>query len=649
VYMNPEIDENLGIAHGVKPQTVETMLSQNPDIKAVLLINPTYYGVATDIKQIADIVHEYDIPLIVDEAHGSHLHFHDELPLSAVDAGADMCAQSTHKILGALTQMSVLHVNSDRIDCSRVKQILSLLLTTSPSYPLMASLDCSRRQIAINGYELLSQTIELANTARAGINKIAGFNSFGKEILGRDGIFAFDPTKLTISAKQMGITGFELETLLVDDYNIQVELSDYYNVLALITIGDTEKSIGKLLKALKDISKNFYDKGKKLDKELLRMPPIPAQELIPREAFYSVRHSIPFLESEDKISGEMVMAYPPGIPIIIPGERITKELINYIHELRDAKLHIQGMEDPNLEFINVIEEEDAVYIYTEKMKNMLFGVPMNFGANRSGSEFAPEVLLEYFPETFDEMTIIEIEKQKENFNENTLKYKNTVLHTCEKIASQVNTAVRDGYRPITIGGDHSIAIGTISGVALEKEIGVVWIDAHGDMNTDETTITGHIHGMPLAVLQGYGDRDLVNCFYEGKKIDTKNVVIFGVRDTDYKELEFMKELGVKYIPYDEIVHKGLDVTLQEIKDYLQVENLHIGFDLDSVNPEYAPAVNTPVRNGFTPDEVFATMKFLFKSYTITSVDIVEYNPVNDINNKTADFINELTNFCLNPS
>lgn len=158
IYMNPEVDEELGIAHGVRPQTVENMLKQHPDIKAVLIINPTYYGVATDIKKIADIVHSYDIPLIVDEAHGPHLHFHDELPLSAVDAGADICTQSTHKIIGAMTQMSLLHINSDRIDPNRVQQILSLLHTTSPSYPLMASLDCARRQIATEGYELLVYT-----------------------------------------------------------------------------------------------------------------------------------------------------------------------------------------------------------------------------------------------------------------------------------------------------------------------------------------------------------------------------------------------------------------------------------------------------------------------------------------------------------
>lgn len=617
IYMTPEIDEDLGIAHGVRPQTVENMLKQDPDIKAVLIINPTYYGVATDIKKIADIVHKYDIPLIVDEAHGPHLHFHPELPISAVDAGADMCTQSTHKIIGAMTQMSLLHVNSDRIDINRVKQILSLLHTTSPSYPLMASLDCARRQIATQGKELLDKAIKLANRFRMEVNRIPGVYCFGAEIVGRDGVYAFDPTKITITAKGLGLTGAQLEEILTNDYNIQMELSDFYNVLGLITIGDTDESIDKLIDAFKNISKRFYKNGMTLNREFLKLPPTPEQVQIPREAFYSEKNTIPFEESDGKISGEMIMAYPPGIPIITPGERITREIIDYVKELKEADLHVQGMHDPQLKNINVIEEEDAIFLYTEKMKSKMFGVPMNLGANKSGIEFGIDTLTNTYPETFDEMEVVDVIKQKENFNEQNLKYKNTILDTCERLAVSVNDAVKDGYRPIVIGGDHSIALGSISGVALEKEIGVVWIDAHGDMNTDESTITGNIHGMPLALLQGIGDRDLSNCFYNGKKIESRNVVIFGARDLDYKEREIIEELGVKVIYHDEVLQKGLDRCLDDIKDYLKIDNLHISFDVDSVNPELAPGVSTPVRNGFTTDEVFDMFKFFFKNYYVT--------------------------------
>jgi len=648
VYMNPEIDENLGIALGVKPQTVENMLKQDPDIAAVLLINPTYYGVATDLKKIADIVHSYDIPLIVDEAHGPHLHFHDELPVSAVDAGADICTQSTHKILGSMTQMSVIHVNSDRVNVEKVKQILSLLHTTSPSYPLMASLDCARRQIATEGQELLTKAIELAKYFRREANRIPGIYCFGEELVGKEGFFAFDPTKITISAKELGLKGGELESLLVDDYNIQMELSDYYNTLGLVTIGDTEESIDRLLDALRDISKRFFGKGKTLEKNNIKLPETPELVLMPREAFYSEKNKVPFKESVGKISGEMIMAYPPGIPIIIAGERISQDIIDHIEELKEADLHIQGMEDPELETINVIEEEDAVYLYTEKMKNVLIGVQTNLGVNKTGTEFGPDDLIQAYPDTFDEMELISVERQKEDFNDKKLKFKNTVLDTCEKIAKRVNEAVIDGYRPILVGGDHSISLGSVAGVSLEKEIGILWISAHGDMNTPESTLTGNIHGMPLALIQGLGDRELVNCFYEGAKVDSRNIVIFGAREIEIEERKIIEKTGVKIVYYDDILRRGIDAVLEEIKDYLKVDNLHISIDMNVFDPEIAPGVSVPVRNGMSSDEMFKSLKFAFKNYSVTSADITEFNPLNDINGKTAELVDDIVQYMMNP-
>ncbi|MEG2256512.1 MAG: arginase, partial [Cetobacterium sp.] len=230
----------------------------NSDAKAVLIINPTYYGVATDIEQIVDIVHSYDIPLIVDEAHGPHLKFNDKLPMSAMCAGADICAQSTHKIIGAMTQASLLHVRGERVSVPRVKQMLSLLQTTSPSYVLMASLDCARRQIATNGTELLDKSIELASYVRTEVNKIPGFYCFGEEVLGIDGAYAFDPTKITISCRDLGITGYDLDMILSNKYHIQMELSDLYNVLAVGSFGDTQEGMDKLLDSLKEISEDYF-------------------------------------------------------------------------------------------------------------------------------------------------------------------------------------------------------------------------------------------------------------------------------------------------------------------------------------------------------------------------------------------------------
>lgn len=364
VYMQPELDKKVGIAHGVAPSTVEATLSKHPDAKAVLIINPTYYGVATDLKAIADIVHAHGIPLIVDEAHGPHLGFNVKLPMSAMEAGADICSQSTHKIIGAMTQGSLLHVHSKYVDVNRVHQLLSLLQTTSPSYILMASLDCSRRQIALQGKELLEDTIDLINYARTEINKIPGLYSFGEEVLGVPGCYAFDPTKLTITCRDLGITGFDLDMILANKYHIQMEMSDLYNVLAVGSFGDTAESLNALISALKEISEDYFGKGN-VKSDFIDIPSIPEQLQRPREAFTSLKSSISLKDSVGLISGEFLMAYPPGIPVLCPGERITKEIVDYIQKLKDVGLFVQGTEDPKVEFIKVVKEEDAVYINVE--------------------------------------------------------------------------------------------------------------------------------------------------------------------------------------------------------------------------------------------------------------------------------------------
>ena len=355
VFMEPEIDKKLGIAHGVTPETVEKTLKENPDAKAVLIINPTYYGVATDIKKIADIVHSYDIPLIVDEAHGPHLAFSEKLPMSALKAGADICAQSTHKIIGSLTQGSLLHVKSKYVDPKRVQQILNLMQTTSPSYIIMASLDCARRQIALEGKDLLQKTIELCKYTRDEINKIPGFYCFGEEVLGKPGSYSFDPTKLTISSRELGITGFELDMILADKYHIQMELSDFYNVLAVGSFGDTKEGMDRLLSALKEISNDYYGKKEPVQ-DFLDIPAIPTKILNPREAFYSDKISIPLNESIGKISGEFLLAYPPGIPVLCPGEEITQEVVDYVHDLKRANLYVQGTEDSEVKYIKIVKE-----------------------------------------------------------------------------------------------------------------------------------------------------------------------------------------------------------------------------------------------------------------------------------------------------
>ncbi len=353
IYMEPEIDEFLSISHGVSLETVRKSLKYNPDVKAVLIINPTYYGVTTDIKNISTLVHSYDIPLLVDEAHGPHLIFNEKLPICAMDADADICAQSTHKITSSLTQGSLLHVKSKYINPNKVRQVLNLLQTTSPSYIILASLDCTRRQLALNGKELIEKSIELSNYARNEINKIDSLYCFGEELENGNGFFDFDPTKLTINCRKLGLTGYELDNILSTRYHIQLEMSDTYNGLAVGSFGDTKESIDALVRALKDIRKNTLPKD--INNFSMNLPKIPKQILNPRQAFQANKRLVPVDQSINKISGEFLLTYPPGIPILCPGEIITSEIIEYVKYIKSLGLFIQGTEDPSIKNIKILE------------------------------------------------------------------------------------------------------------------------------------------------------------------------------------------------------------------------------------------------------------------------------------------------------
>ncbi len=356
VYVQPEIDCRTGTALNVTPESIQSALDAHADVKAVLIINPTYFGVSADIRHIAAIAHKHGIPLMVDEAHGPHLHFHDRLPISAMDAGADICAQSTHKIIGSLSQSSMLHVRNGLVNTNRVRSALNLLHTTSPSYILLASLDAARMQMAVEGSNLMDHVLKLADYARTEINRIDGFYCFGRELVGKAGAFDADPTKITVTCSLPGIGGQELEQLLAKEYFIQVELSDLNNVLCVFTFGDTRKQVDALLKALKEISVRF---GADLAPEgitrvMATMPRMPLRIISPRDAVNSDSISVPLSESAGEISAEFLLAYPPGIPALCPGEMITGELIAYIETLKTAGLSIQGTEDTAVNTIRVI-------------------------------------------------------------------------------------------------------------------------------------------------------------------------------------------------------------------------------------------------------------------------------------------------------
>lgn len=359
IFIHPEIDEDLGISHGITTESVEHALEQHPDAKGLLVINPTYFGVAADLKKIVEIAHSYNVPVLVDEAHGVHIHFHDGLPLSAMQAGADVAATSVHKLGGSMTQSSILNMKDGLVSAKRVQSILSMLTTTSTSYLLLASLDAARRRLVTEGKELIDKTISLAQSIRSRVNEIEHLYCVGEEILQTKAAYDYDPTKLIISVKDLGLTGYDVEKWLRENFNIEVEMSDLYNILCLVTPGDTETEADILVKALKKLSADFNHQAVKVHTKVM-LPDIPVLSLTPRDAFYADTESVPAEESVGRIIAEFVMVYPPGIPIFIPGEIITEDNLIYIRKNVEAGLPVQGAEDTELRYLRVIKEHRAI-------------------------------------------------------------------------------------------------------------------------------------------------------------------------------------------------------------------------------------------------------------------------------------------------
>ncbi|HXW76368.1 MAG TPA: aminotransferase class I/II-fold pyridoxal phosphate-dependent enzyme [Candidatus Eremiobacteraceae bacterium] len=363
VYMKPEVDHELHIDHCVTPATVEAALDAHPEAKAVFITSPTYYGATADLTAIEQLVHARDKLLLVDEAWGPHLHFHPELPQAATDAGADACVNSTHKLLAGMSQASMLHTRGARIDQGRLRSTLRIFQSTSPQLVLLASLDVCRMQMATEGEQLLSRTLELARETRRRLNAIDGIYCMGPDQIGRPGIAGYDETRIVITVRDLGYTGYEAEQILRMRYNVQVELADLFNVVALLSVGDTEASANKLVEAVRELGRedrpiDIYSPTGILERRVAegtyRMPPIPELVVTPREAFLSDYVEVPFKKSAGRVSVEVITPYPPGIPLLCPGERITQETIDYLRLEQKAGVHIQGPVDRKLKFIRVM-------------------------------------------------------------------------------------------------------------------------------------------------------------------------------------------------------------------------------------------------------------------------------------------------------
>ncbi len=350
IYVNPQMDHELGISLGMELKDVETAIRENPDAKAVLVNNPTYYGICSDIKAIVKLAHEHGMMVLADEAHGTHFYFNDKLPIGAMNAGADMAAISMHKSGGSLTQSSMLLIGPE-VHEGYVHQIINLTQTTSGSYLLMSSLDISRRRLALYGQEIFDRVIDLVEYARDEINTIGDFYAYSKEMINGSSIYDFDITKLSIFTRPVGLAGIEVYDILRDEYDIQTEFGDIANLLAYVSIGDRPKDMERLVSALSEIKRNYRKNATGMLKAEYISPKVISP---PQEAFYGRKESLPIEKTAGRVCSEFVMCYPPGIPILAPGELITPEILEYIRYAKKKGCTMTGPEDMDICNLNVM-------------------------------------------------------------------------------------------------------------------------------------------------------------------------------------------------------------------------------------------------------------------------------------------------------
>ncbi|MBP7402622.1 MAG: aminotransferase class I/II-fold pyridoxal phosphate-dependent enzyme [Clostridia bacterium] len=350
-YVNPGIHPHLGIPLGMALEDVVRAMDEHPEAKAVLVNNPTYYGVCPALQEIIRIAHERGMRVLADEAHGTHLYFGPDLPPAAIRCGADLAAVSVHKTGGSLTQSSMLLARGDKVNPDHLRTTINLIQTTSASYLLMASLDLARRTLATEGREIFGRVLELARYARAEVNAIGGYHAFARDIVNGNGCYAFDETKLSIHTLDIGLAGIEVHDILREEYGIQIEFGDLGNILAILSMGDNEYAIERLASSLAEIRRRFAkDKAGMLETEYIA----PDVVATPKQAYYAESRAIGIHQSPGCISSEFVMCYPPGIPIIAPGERITQELVDHVLYSKAKGCLVTGAEDLTLGTIRVM-------------------------------------------------------------------------------------------------------------------------------------------------------------------------------------------------------------------------------------------------------------------------------------------------------
>ena len=356
IFINPVYNSDLDIAYSITPEALKAALVQHPDTKAVLIVYPTYNGICGNLPAFVHLTHQYNIPLIVDEAHGAHFHFHSQLPISALTAGADLTVQSIHKTLGAMTQASMLHFQGKRIDIDRVNKALQLVQSTSPSFILLASLDAARQQMAIHGEKLMSQTLDLAEEARIKINQIPGFSTPLINSKKSPGFMDLDQTRLTVNVSKIKFTGFASEEILDKKFHVTPEFSSWQNLTFIISLGNTKTDIQKLIQGLNNLTHVIPLTSECQPCNNINDAMIASiMSISPREAFFANSEVIPIAETQERICAEIICPYPPGIPVLMPGEIITKSALEYLQEIQNMGGFISGCADETLQTVKVVK------------------------------------------------------------------------------------------------------------------------------------------------------------------------------------------------------------------------------------------------------------------------------------------------------
>jgi arginine decarboxylase len=358
-WVAPEYDQELGMAHGVTPETLERALRANPSTDAAFIVSPTYYGMAADVAGCAEVAHAHGAALVVDNAWGSHFGFHAGLPRSPLALGADAIVASTHKIVGSLTQSAMLLVGSgERIDADAVARSVRLLRSTSPSSLLMASLDAARRQLAVHGEALLDRTIRASMRVRDAIDAVPGCRTLGEDMVGRPGIAGWDPLRVVIDVRGTGCTGYEVAAALRDSYDIYIELATHATLVLVLGLGEPGEQLERLAHDFAETVRRITRPG---ETPAISRPPASLQHEIaiaPREAFLGRSEPVPVDEAVGRICSESIAGYPPGVPALLPGERVTEEVIVYLRALTAEGARLHGAADPTFATVRVLSDRN---------------------------------------------------------------------------------------------------------------------------------------------------------------------------------------------------------------------------------------------------------------------------------------------------